>query len=101
MCVVSFVGDYYLDKWRYTPPLTPNVPVTTQTFQFLTPPVTREEFDGLKREVLEMKDLLKRAKIYDEQTGQPDCEMDEKMDVLRKVAKLVGVELDDVLGKPA
>ena len=46
-------------------------------------------------------ELLKRAKKYDEDNGEPDCEIDEKMDVLRKVAKLVGVDLDEVLrGNP-
>ena len=40
---------------------------------------------------------LRLPKEYDERTGQPDCEVDEKMDLLRKVAKLVGIDLDDVL----
>ena len=30
--------------------------------------------------------LLKRAKKYDEENGEPNCEMDEKMALLRKVA---------------
>jgi hypothetical protein len=45
-----------------------------------------------------MKALLKRAKEYDERNGEPECEMDEKMAVLRKLAEMVGVNLDDVLG---
>jgi len=61
--------------------------------------VSREEFDRLKRDVEEMKALLKRAKEYDERNGEPDCEIDEKMATLRKVAELVGVNLDDVIGK--
>lgn len=62
--------------------------------------VSRAEFDELKRQVMEMKELLKRAKAYDERNGEPDCEMvDEKMDLLRRVAKLVGIDLDDVIGK--
>ena len=39
------------------------------------------------------------AKEYDERNNEPDCEVDEKMDLLRRVAKLVGVDLDDVIGK--
>ena len=62
------------------------------------PAISREEFDALKKEVADMKELLKRAKAYDERNGEPNCEIDEKMDLLRRVAKLVGVSLDDVLG---
>lgn len=62
--------------------------------------VSRQEFDELKRDVLEMKALLKRAKEYDERNGEPGCEMEAKMALLRKVAAAVGIDLDDIL-KPA
>lgn len=55
---------------------------------------TREEFEALKQEVEALKGLLKAAKIYDEQTGQPDCETDEKMALLRQIAEKVGVDLE-------
>jgi hypothetical protein len=61
------------------------------------PQITRKEFDALRREVMQMKELLKRAKKYDEEHGEPDCEMDDKVAILRKIASLVGVNLDDVL----
>lgn len=107
MCTVSMIGDHYRDMWNPKPwwpgvvPMVPAVPMPE------TPPpiiinksdVSRAEFEELKRQVLEMKELLKRAKAYDEKNGEPDCEIDEKMEVLRKVAKLVGVDLDDVLAK--
>jgi len=94
MCVVSMVGEFYEHKWW---PMIPNtVPNTTFTFP---PPVTREEFEILKREVEDMKILLGMAKKYDESTGQKDCEIDEKMEKLRKVAEIVGIDLDDVLKK--
>lgn len=48
-----------------------------------------------------MKALLKRAKAYDEKNGEPNCEMDEKMAILRKVADMVGIKLDDILGSKA
>jgi hypothetical protein len=106
MCAVSFVGDHFRDRWVDKPwfPQPPLMPPGVWPYQqqqgtVFIPQVTRAEFDELKREVLEIKDLLKRAKAYDEQTGQPDCEMDEKVDILRKVAQLVGVDIDDVLGK--
>lgn len=104
MCVVSMVGDHYRDVWTdpnrngwHTGPSVPNMPI------ILPSPISREEFDALKKEVLEMKALLKRAKEYDERNNEPECEVDEKMDLLRKVAKLVGIDLDDVINttKPA
>lgn len=108
MCTVSMVGDHYRDIWKqrdwYQPhfPMTPAIPMPgpNQTIVVQPPSISRAEFDELKREVTEMKALLKRAKEYDERNGEPNCEMDEKMAILRKVAELVGVKLDDVLGKP-
>lgn len=105
MCVVSMIGDYYKDRFQqpsYYPGLQPYVqPYLTQPSttiqQFQLPNITREEFDSLKKEVLEMKELLKRAKIYDEKNGEPECEVEDKVELLRKVAKLVGISLDDVL----
>jgi hypothetical protein len=56
--------------------------------------VSRKEFEELKKEVLEMKELLKKAIQYDKDKGEPDCHMDEKVELLKAVAKTVGVELD-------
>lgn len=90
MCTVSMISDHYMDKW--------NNPTPQQWVITNPPEVSREEFDELKRDVLEMKELLKRAKKYDEENGEPDCEIEEKMELLRRVAKLVGVDLNDVIG---
>ncbi len=103
MCATSFVGDHYRDMWTpkpWFPNAVPNtIPGSVQPLgqPILQQQVTRAEFEELKRQVLEMKDLLKRAKEYDARTGQPDCEMDEKMAILRKVAEMVGVDLGDVI----
>jgi hypothetical protein len=56
--------------------------------------VTKDEFDALKEEVESLKKLLKAAKIYDDETGQPDCEIEEKMDMIKKYAESLGVDLD-------
>lgn len=93
MCTVSFVGDFYRDRWTQPPSVVP----PTDHYMIISP-VTRAEFDALRREVAEMKELLKAAKRIDEVTGQPDCEMADKVEVLRRVADLVGIDLDDVLG---
>lgn len=91
MCVVSFVGGHFEDKWK---PLKPYTTFTTSNF---ISEVTKEEFEALKKEVLEMKELLRKAKIYDEVNNEPNCELESKMEFLRGVAKLVGIDLDDVL----
>ena len=104
MCFVSMVGDHYRDMWKERPwyppgpaaPMPDRVPIVIQG----PPEISRAEFDELRRQVAEMKELLKRAKKYDEDNGEPDCEIDEKMDLLRRVAKMVGISLDDVI-KPA
>ncbi len=88
ICVVSMIGDHYSEKWTQTP--------FTYTNSII-PQVSKEEFDALKKDVEEMKALLKRAKIYDIEHGEKDCEMAEKVALLRKMAEFVGVSLEDVL----
>lgn len=61
--------------------------------------VSRDEFEQLKQEVAEMRELLIRAKRYDETNNEPDCEVEDKMRLLRQVAEAVGVRLEDVIGK--
>lgn len=90
MCSVSAVGDIYS---RQLP----------QIHQFINGPgltaPTRAEFEALKKDVEEMKRLLKRAKKYDDETGQPDCEMEDKVALLKKVAEMVGVDLSEIWGE--
>ena len=111
MCVVSMVGDHYNDKWKdlynQQPTITQPIPVypSVITVGDNTPIgtnnifPTREEFDALKKEVEEMKKLLIKAKIYDEKNNEPNCEMEEKITLLKKVAELVGISLNDVFVK--
>lgn len=87
MCVVSMIADHYNQKW-------PDFSDFNK--------IGRKEFEDLKKEVKEMKELLRKAKIYDEANGEPNCEMEDKMKLLRKVAEAVGIDLDEVLKtKPA
>lgn len=90
MCVVSMVGDHYNDKWN-------NQPFYPQGQPQIQWSPTQAEFDALKREVEEMKALLKRAKEYDERNNEPNCELEEKMATLRKIAELVDISLDDII----
>jgi hypothetical protein len=92
MCVVSMVGDYFNEKWKS--------PYYEEIFTGKNPiDPSSQEFEALKKEVEEMKQLLKRAKEYDEKNNEPDCEIDEKMKKLKEMAAIVGIDLDDVLKK--
>lgn len=88
MCVVSMVMDHYTEKWA-----TLDVP----TYTYSAP--SRVEFDELKKEVLEMKELLRKAKIYDVENNQADCEKEDKVALVKKIAEMVGVDLTDLLDK--
>lgn len=90
MCVVSMIGDHFSDKWNNPP---------YQRFVADPLAVTRIEFEALKKEVEEMKSLLQKAKEYDIKNNEPNCEVEEKMVLLKKIADLVGVNLDDILKK--
>lgn len=97
MCTVSMVGDHYRDFYpsRYptwfqdSSPAAPAVIVTPSS-------ISREEFEALRRDVEDMKKLLVRAKEYDERNGEPHCEMDEKVALLKRIAEVVGIDLADV-----
>lgn len=97
MCAVSMVGDFYGDKWKQHPWYVE--PVTQVSYNLSE--ISRAEFDALKKEVEDMRQLLLRAKAYDEKTGQPDCEIESKVALLKEVAKAVGVSLDEVFKPPA
>lgn len=108
MCVVSMIGDHYRDKWDKWKDIYPNpYPINPWperpgpgSLGYTPPIVTKEEFDALKKEVEEMKALLIRAKEYDEKNGEPDCEMSEKVELLKKIAEMVGVDLSEVFKDP-
>jgi len=59
-------------------------------------PPTREEFDELKRSVEALKELLLAAKEYDRKMGEPDCEMEDKVALIKKLAEVVGVDLSQI-----
>jgi hypothetical protein len=90
MCVVSMIGDHYDDKWNK-----PEYKILWNNFSV----VSREEFETLQKEVLEMKELLKKAIKYDEDNNQKDCHIDEKILMLKKIAALFNIDLNDILNK--
>jgi hypothetical protein len=90
------VGDFYQDRL-------PQKPYWDRIEKFMQPEiktiypmpeVSREEFEDLKKTVEDMKQLLQKAKEYDERTGQPDCKNEDKIALIKKVAELVGVDIN-------
>lgn len=96
MCVVSNIGD----SWGRTVPEKHPWINPSPSYPPLSPPagVTRAEFNALRDEMEELKLLLKAAKRFDEKTGQKDCQMDEKVELIKRLADLVGVDMEDVFG---
>lgn len=98
MCFVSNVGTgwggTFPDRYPWIQPYVPPSPIPIPAS---IPGVSKEEFDRLKQEVVELRKLLAAAKAFDAATGQPDCEVDEKVALIKRIAEFVGVDLGDVL----
>ena len=93
MCVLSMVIDHYYDEWwrRYYPPpampfVWPNPPTVAP---IVMPTITPQEVEEFRR-------LLERAKQYDRDHNQPDCELEEKRNKLKDLAEKLGVKIDFV-----
>lgn len=104
MCAVSAVGDNFQigfpgrHPWYnpHAPYVNPGSVGDGAQIGGLFNNPTRAEFEALKKEIEELKILLQAAKKYDEATGQPHCEQDDKVAFLKKVAEWVGVDLNEV-----
>jgi len=106
MCMVSNIGDGWRrtlpEKYPWLPEHFPHYPYPENPVPVIPfqPSVSREEIEQLRKEMEELRKLLEAAKKFDEKTGQPHCEVDEKVAVVKAVAKMVGVELGDVFDEP-
>lgn len=96
MCTISSLGD----EWNRTiPDRYPKFfPSTGTSNPSIPSDISREEFEALRKEVQELKILLLAAKRFDEAIGQKDCEMEEKVELIKRIAELVGVDLEEVFG---
>lgn len=96
MCTVSMIGDYYRET---------TVPQTfPDTWRKITSPIVtiddvKEDLSDIKKSLEELKKLLLAAKDYDEKMGEKDCEVDEKVAFIRKLAEFVDIDMEDVFGK--
>lgn len=85
MCVVSMVMDHYADKWK--PYIEPQYPFgETMPLAPSIPQITKEEIE-------EFRKLLERAREYDKRNNEPDCELDEKRQLLKKIAKQLDIDI--------
>ena len=82
MCIVSMIMDHYSDKWR-------QYQIPGPSFIIEQPQITKAELD-------EFRQLLERAREYDRKHNQPDCELEEKRQRVKDLAKELGVEIEFV-----
>lgn len=82
MCTVSMIMDHYQDRWSDRRGLTLQEPQWVSS----VPQITQEEVEEFHR-------LLDRARKYDKERGEPDCELEEKRQKLLKLAGELGVEI--------
>ncbi len=91
MCVYSAFGDFYSEEWKKKL-INPNTNTPIDPVYYVSY-ITRQEFDELKKQVEDMKKVLDIAAKYDKDTGQPECETEDKVALLKKLAKALGVDL--------
>jgi len=108
MCVVSNVADSWTRdfsrRWPTIPDITP-IPIDESSPDWnrlleaatsLRTYVTKQQFEDLKKEVQELKELLKQAQKFDEATKQPNCDSPDKLLLFKQLAKLLGVDVSDM-----
>lgn len=96
MCVYSMIVDHYGDKWykRIPQPWTepavqPSAPYVP--YPVYTPVVVPQISPA---DIAEFYELLRKAREYDKKHGEPDCELDEKKERLKSIAKALGVKIE-------
>ncbi len=86
MCVFSMIADHYDDKWRKKLDRIKTLPVVFPLPVPPTPQIPQTDLD-------EFYKLLERAREYDKKNNQPDCELTEKKEKLKELARQLGVEI--------
>lgn len=97
MCVVSNVIDRYYDYWRVPslPPPPPPPPPYKWPWEDRVdvgswPPRTEPRIT--EKDIKEFKELLEKARKWDEEHNEPDCESDDKINALLDLADELGVK---------
>lgn len=92
MCVFSMVVDHYQKTWPEIPKY-PDIPGVTWP-DFLDTVDGKQKQKELEKRIEEMEELLRKAKIYDEENNEPDCESETKKKTLQELADLWEVEIN-------
>lgn len=101
MCVYSMV----MDDWNRRNGQAVEPLITGDYFKIVTDQssVTKRDLEDLRdefrKELRSLKKLLKAAAQYDDESGQPDCEQEEKIALIRKLAAALEVDMEDCLPK--
>lgn len=100
MCTYSMVMDWGQKKlqpykWEPVVPIEvyPSIPTITTpgTNPTVNPFVPTDAWR--KQFLKDLVELLRDAKKYDEDNGEPDCELDSKKEKLKAIADELGVEI--------
>ena len=105
MCVVSAIGDNWKQQfpqkfpdWTETVKYWPTIQQNPETILLNRTELeaVRKDIEAIRNEMIELKKLLKAAIDFDAKTGQPHCENEDKIALIRQVAEAVGVDLRDL-----
>lgn len=72
--------------------------LTKENVKFFTDEIkkSKKNAKALKKDIKALKKLLKAAIEYDRKTGQPDCHIDEKVGVIKALAKEMGISMKGI-----
>lgn len=93
MCVVSMVLDDF--NRRNQPWIDPIKEWPMPNGGFIRSGPSYEEFEALRKEVEKLKEEVAAARKQDEENGEPECEMEEKKELIKKICELVGVDIKE------
>ncbi len=87
MCIYSYVVDQKFDEWEKY--LNKHKDVNPMPLPYIPIPQLPSQ-----EEINEFHELLRRARKYDKKHNEPDCEVEEKKEKLRKLAQELGITID-------
>jgi hypothetical protein len=93
MCVVSFVSDRFVERqWPEYWPSNAQPPILPDILEGLN----NAEIQRLKSEIVKLKQELEEARKQDIKDGNPDCHVEDKVAIIKGLAKALDVDLGNV-----
>lgn len=104
MCVMSMVSDYEIDKWRqWASPVSPPNTTTPIVIQNGDPKKLEiqienlnKNFEELRKDFLDFKKLILKAIDYDERNNEPECEVEDKVRLIKEIAGRLNIDVSDI-----